>query len=158
MRETRRFGGMGASSVLMIFVVLCLTTFGILSLVSAQADLRLTRKSQETVSAYYTADARTEALIAALDTALLEACGQAVTQEEYTARIDALLADIAEAALQDDGTVLLTVPVQDRLLYTVVEITPLTAPVRYRIVSRRVETADGEVLDDGETWNLWSGH
>lgn len=31
----KRFGSMGASSVLMIFVVLCLTAFGVLSLVSA---------------------------------------------------------------------------------------------------------------------------
>ena len=41
----RGFGSMGASSVLMIFVVLCLTTFGVLSLVSAKADLRLTDKT-----------------------------------------------------------------------------------------------------------------
>ena len=34
----KRFGSMGASSVLMIFVVLCLTAFGVLSLVSAREE------------------------------------------------------------------------------------------------------------------------
>ena len=59
----KRFGSMGASSVLMIFVVLCLTAFGVLSLVSARADLRLTRRAVQAAEEYYAADAGTDALL-----------------------------------------------------------------------------------------------
>ena len=52
----RRPGGMGASSILMIFVVLALTTFGILSFLSARADLRLTERAADHTVAYYKAD------------------------------------------------------------------------------------------------------
>lgn len=56
----RRPGGMGASSILMIFVVLALTTFGILSFLSARADLRLTERAADHTVAYYKADRAVE--------------------------------------------------------------------------------------------------
>ena len=69
----KRFGSMGASSVLMIFIVLCLTAFGVLSLVSARSDLRLTNRALTAAEEYYAADARTEALLSAVDQKLTAA-------------------------------------------------------------------------------------
>ena len=69
----RRPGGMGASSILMIFVVLALTTFGILSFLSARADLRLTERAADHTVAYYKADRAVEDTLAAIDDALVKA-------------------------------------------------------------------------------------
>lgn len=46
----------GSSSILVIFVVLALTAFATLSLVSANSDYRLTQRTVETVTQYYAAD------------------------------------------------------------------------------------------------------
>lgn len=70
-KESTPFGT-GMSSLLMIFVVLCLTVFGVLAYMTARADDRLTQRSAEMVQAYYQADAAAEEALAQLDAALLE--------------------------------------------------------------------------------------
>jgi len=49
--------GLGTSSIVLIFLVLCLTSFAVLSLVSARNSDKLTQKSTEYVTAYYNAAA-----------------------------------------------------------------------------------------------------
>ncbi len=61
----------GGSSVLMIFVVLCLTTFGILSYVTANADCRISTKNADTVKNYYEAGAEVQARLEQIDSALV---------------------------------------------------------------------------------------
>ena len=62
----------GTSSVLMIFVVLCLTTFAVLSFVTANADARLPEKAVQGVDAYYAADAKAQEALASLDARLAD--------------------------------------------------------------------------------------
>lgn len=63
----RQWGiGVGAASVLIIFVLLCLTVFATLSLVSAQADLRLAQRAAQTTAAYYDADGKAATIYCAL--------------------------------------------------------------------------------------------
>ena len=45
----------GMSSLILIFIVLCLTVFGLLSLSSAGSDWKLARKNAEAVRGYYKA-------------------------------------------------------------------------------------------------------
>ena len=45
----------GASSILIIFIIVCLVTFAVLSLVSAGADYRLSQKVAERNQSYYNA-------------------------------------------------------------------------------------------------------
>ena len=54
----------GGSSLLVIFAVLCMTVFALLSLSTVLADGRLNQASVEAVSAYYTADTRAEEIFA----------------------------------------------------------------------------------------------
>lgn len=60
----------GGSSILLIFVLLSLTTFAALSLVSANADYKLSDKNAQATQAYYTADAAAEETLAAVDAAV----------------------------------------------------------------------------------------
>lgn len=59
----------GVTSVVLIFVMLSLLTFSVLSLVSAQADLRLSRKSADRTTDYYEAENRANAILTGLLTA-----------------------------------------------------------------------------------------
>ena len=58
----------GGSSLLVIFAVLCLTVFALLSLSTVQADSRLSDTSAAAVSEYYAADCRAEEILAQLRT------------------------------------------------------------------------------------------
>ncbi len=56
----------GSSSLLVIFAVLCLTIFSLLSLSTAQADERLNNASIEAVTDYYEADLKAEQIFGRL--------------------------------------------------------------------------------------------
>lgn len=56
----------GGSSLLVIFAVLCLTVFALLSVSTVQANSRLSEKSAAAVEGYYTADAAAEEILARL--------------------------------------------------------------------------------------------
>ncbi|HEX3038224.1 MAG TPA: hypothetical protein VHO94_04435 [Oscillospiraceae bacterium] len=74
----------GTSSILMIFVVLCLTTFGVLSYVTANADYKLSQKNADAVTAYYKADTKANELLKTIDSQLLLADESAVYFETGT--------------------------------------------------------------------------
>lgn len=63
----RRFFGTGIISVLMVFLVLCFTTFGVLSLVSAQADMRLSERNADNVTDFYNADRIAKTVLSSLE-------------------------------------------------------------------------------------------
>lgn len=50
----------GGTSLLVIFAVLCLTTFAVLSIATAEADARGARVSAEAVGSFYSADLEAE--------------------------------------------------------------------------------------------------
>lgn len=56
----------GASSLLVVFAVLCLTVFALLSLSAVQAGGRLGDTAAQAVTSYYRADAQAEAILAQL--------------------------------------------------------------------------------------------
>lgn len=57
----------GSSSILMIFVVLCLVCFAALSLVSANSDYQLSKKFADKTKAYYKASNMAEESISSID-------------------------------------------------------------------------------------------
>lgn len=77
----------GSSSILLIFVILCLISFATLSIVSANADARLSRRVAERTTAYYEACNQAQADIAALDGTLAAAYADSLDAEEYFAAV-----------------------------------------------------------------------
>lgn len=57
MKKPPSNAGVGASSIMLIIVVLCLTLFGVLSYVTARNDMALTERTQQSAQRYYEADA-----------------------------------------------------------------------------------------------------
>ena len=87
-RKTHISSAIGAGSLLTIFAVLCMSVFTLLTLVSVQADLRLSDTGAKMVTAYYTADCEAEEIFAKLRQG--EEVPQAQKEEDcwhYTCRI-----------------------------------------------------------------------
>lgn len=61
------FTAVGAPSIMMIFVILCLTCFAALSLVSANAEMRLATRMGTNTAAWYEADANAQKRLAELE-------------------------------------------------------------------------------------------
>ena len=68
MNNKKRFtpAAVGVSSLLVMFAVLCLTVFALLSVSTVQADLRLSESANKAVQGYYDADWQAEAILAQL--------------------------------------------------------------------------------------------
>lgn len=56
----------GISSLLVIFAVLCLTVFALLSVSTVQAQLRLAKSTRSAISGYYRADGEAEGILSKL--------------------------------------------------------------------------------------------
>lgn len=72
-KKTQFSINIGLSSILLIFVVLCLISFGILSFVSANSDLKLSQKVLTRTSKYYETCNVAEEMLADVHRQLLEA-------------------------------------------------------------------------------------
>ena len=73
----------GSSSILLIFVILCLISFATLSIVSANADAKLSNRVVERTSAYYDACNRAQADIANMDNTLAAIYDDSFDEDEY---------------------------------------------------------------------------
>lgn len=67
MSKTASGAGVGASSIMLIIVVVCLTLFGVLSYVTARNDAVLSGRTLESVQRYYEADAEAQRALMAID-------------------------------------------------------------------------------------------
>lgn len=76
----------GSSSILLVFVFLCLIFFAALSIISANADNKLSRKILERTTDYYNACNEAEIFLADLDALLIENYKNSKTEAEYYAK------------------------------------------------------------------------
>ena len=85
--KQRSFGvNVGSSSILLIFVVLCLVAFAVLSVVSAQVDYNLSRKLAARNVRYYEVTGEAEEFLANLVSSLKEIEAQSADEAEYYAK------------------------------------------------------------------------
>ncbi len=75
--------GIGSSSILVIFVILCLVSFATLSIVSANADFKLSKKVLDRTAVYYEAANQAEEALAKLDETLSAIYAASSSQEAY---------------------------------------------------------------------------
>ncbi len=87
-RGISRGAGVGMASILLIVMVLAFTTFGVLSLVSAMTDVRMSRKSLATAAAYYQAEEELQEQLAQLDAELLAGTAEIPQQGLWELKAD----------------------------------------------------------------------
>lgn len=128
----------GSSSILLIFVILCLISFATLSIVSANADARLSRRVVERTTAYYEACNQAQADIASIDNTLVSVYADSLDEDEYFMAVGHKKTYIV--AISDLQTLSVTLDI----LYPQQEGDPF-----YRITSWQVVT-DSSALEDEE--------
>lgn len=88
----------GISSLLLIFVSLCLLTFAVLSLVSARADWRLSSKIADRTAAYYQASNQAHDRLAEIDAELALLYENTSEQEAYFSGLESALSGLKNAS------------------------------------------------------------
>ena len=83
----------GGSSLLVIFAVLCLTVFALLSISTARANRTLSDRTVQAVEGYYAADCRAEEILARLRG------GEAVDGVERRGNVYSYICPISESQL-----------------------------------------------------------
>lgn len=153
--------GVGGSSILVIFVLLCLTAFATLSLTTANADRSLTLRTAQAAQNYYEADARAEEILGEVDYLLVGFRRQAVSQSAYfdlcEQRLPESIAGMNVSRVENNSLRLsYTVPAGDGAeLAVVLRVSPgMTG--RFELEEwKLVSTGDWQPQADGFT--LWDG-
>ena len=154
------FTAIGSSSLLVVFLVLCLATFAILSLSSAKSDYSFSERLAEHKSNYYEASSHAEALLANIDQLLEETYrSKPMTWEEY---LDALTlafmvssqASCSFSTQTGEPIVSYQIQVDDRqILFVELKVTnPLENPHYYEILTWK--TAPSSQWESDDTLNL----
>ena len=73
----------GSASILLVFVILCLVSFAVLSIVSANADSKLSARVLERTTAYYAACNQAEQSLAGMDKTLQRMYASSDSEEAY---------------------------------------------------------------------------
>ncbi len=136
--------GVGASSILMIFVILSLTTLGVLSFASAKVEDATTTRRQKQVESYYAAVADVQRKLFEIDQKLLEA------PEDVTEFMDYV------RALEDERTAVsrrlllsFSVPMnENQALDVAIQVLMPGNPARYTLERHRVVNTTEWVADN----------
>lgn len=85
--KQKRYGvNVGSSSLLIIFVVVCLVSFAALSIVSANSDYKLTKRMAQRATDYYSACNSAYRALADIDRTLLSIYETSGSEEEFYAQ------------------------------------------------------------------------
>lgn len=121
--------GPGAASLLLVVVVVSMSVLGLLALINARGDYKLTQRAEAFVVSEYAASVEAEAAVAELDGILAEYARTAQEDKEYLLAVSGALPE----SMQINGrTVSWEHPADNgRALKCAVEISPLGSEVRY---------------------------
>lgn len=86
-KRRRNFLSAGLSSILLVIVILCLITFAVLSLASADSDYRLSEKAAENNTAYYEGYSAAQEKLKAIDEKLFRLYNESKDEEEYFTKV-----------------------------------------------------------------------
>ena len=134
--------GPGASSLILIFVVLALSILGMLSLMNSRNDIRLSERSVQVTQAVYALQTAAEEKRAALDALLAKAAQETENNEAYIAAVQAAL---PEDVKWEDGALCWEETDGFRSLNCALETQPLGAQERTRWIRFELSAVTEEV-------------
>lgn len=151
----------GSISILIIFVLLCLTTFATLSLVSANADAKLSNTAADSLSDYYLADARAEEILANIDSKLKDVSFNKTKQQYFNDCITSLskLSNISTNIENEKLTINYNIKIDDKneLNVALSVVYPKKSDDKlYRILKWKSVHTEQEIVE--ETLNLWDNN
>lgn len=116
MKKKSRIGlNIGTSSILLVFVLLCMVTFAALSFVSANADYKLSQSLETRTTRYYTVSNTAEQRLSEIEDILAEVKSRSADFESYKPQAAEALAEspAAESPASDSLEDLTTAQVSD---------------------------------------------
>lgn len=138
--------GIGGALILIVFIVLTITSFSILTLVSAKNEMGSVKKSAENAADYYNAEKEAAVKLSEIKTAI-----ENVTDSEEIARIISEKGANANVAI-DGIEVSFKVSIdENRFLLTEININN----GKFKITSQKITSENEIIIDDG--FNIWDG-
>ena len=154
--------GTGITSLLMIFVILCLTTFGILSYTSANAEVALTKKNADYVEAYYNAYSKGSVVLADIDRIIFDIPQQEDINTYYQyveENIQSLYFDgCVIEVIRDSKDMLIEVSVDvtnKQYLFMILKVNEQSDSKRYNIISSYLKSELGSESYEEELPDMW---
>lgn len=93
----------GIPSLLLIFLILCLSVFSVLSLSSAVADKKLSRKSADHTLEYYEASNKANDSLATIDEILVESRETAHNPKDYYEQVENKITSMSDFVFSNTG-------------------------------------------------------
>lgn len=86
MNEEKKSSGLniGGASIIMVFAVLCLTVFAILTLITANSELKMSVKTADGIKSYYSADTKAAEKVAGIKSSARNNNDLSVLETEFT--------------------------------------------------------------------------
>ena len=141
--KTQKSLNLGALTILVVFTVLCLTVFSVLSLASAEADSRLTGRNTQQAKRYYEADNLAEEFLSKIGGILAET--EQSDPEAIRARFVAELGNGFDSATDQAA---FAVPVSNELRLTVQLQLTLSFPSSMEVLEWKTENVRDLPPDD----------
>lgn len=103
MNKKKGFLGAGLSTVLLVFVMLCLIVFAVLSLTTARADQQMSQKLAERTTAYYAAQSQAYEKVKKIDDILVKQYNEG--KEQFAENVWTVLQEVSDLTVsqEDDG-------------------------------------------------------
>lgn len=140
----------GSSSLLLIFIVLCLVTFGLMSLSNARSDWDLARKNAGAVLTYYDADSQGEEFLRLADRTVKEVWSAEADSDRRAKQLKERLKDFYQ---EESGTIRTDIPMDfGQVLHIELQ---FDDEADYRILNWKVYNQD--VYDIDDKIPVWTG-
>ena len=145
--------GPGAASLLLIIVVLAMSVLGVLSMINARSDNRLSVRSAEVAEQAYELSSAAERSLAALDAVLVDCAAQAEGDEAWLALV---AQSLPEGMDMTERVVRWTEQTESgRKMICAVELAAYGASPRMQWTEHRLTTQLDEMPFQEDTWEIW---
>lgn len=109
-KNKNTFSNFGFTTVLIVFVMICIVTFSALAYLTAASDYRLSKKVADRTTAYYQAEEKAYLVLGEIDSILTSVYGHRMKKESYLKKAGQALDEYAE-----DSSVSLLIQNKDTL-------------------------------------------
>ena len=146
--------GPGAASLMLIVVVLSMSVLGLLAMMNARSDNRLSLRSAEVAEEAYGLASDAERSLAALDAILAECESQAEDDESWLALVKE--AKLPEGMTLQGRTIRWTEKNEEgRKMICAVELELFGDPQRMRWTEHKLYTQLEDMEPQEDTWEIW---
>jgi len=163
------FINIGFSSIVMVFIMICLVTFATLSVLTAHSDYRLSKKLADKTTAYYQADAIARDTLAIIDENLYNLYISSSSVNDFYGSIakqtvfpemPANVRNITIENTQEPVVISYTVPISEvQTLYVSLKINYPTADSECFTTITRWQTVTDNAPDESDDFlNLYTGN